>query len=57
MGNFTNINRRIGAAVGALVISMAFLTAAIGPAASANDVRGDGYAAVQGQAMVQEKQA
>jgi hypothetical protein len=57
MGNFTNINRKVGAAVGAIVISMAFLTAAIGPAASANDFRGDGYAAAQGQVSVQEKQA
>ena len=55
MGNFTNINSRIAAAVGALVISMAFITAAIGPAASASN--GNVYASAQTQVLVQEKQA
>ena len=55
MGNFTSFNSKLTAAVGALVISMAFITAAVGPAASASN--GAGYAAVQSQASVQEQQA
>jgi hypothetical protein len=52
MGNFSNINSKITAAIGALVISMAFITAAVGPAASTN---GNVYASAQ--VLVQEQQA
>jgi len=55
MGNFSNINSKITAAIGALVISMAFITAAIGPAASASN--GNVYASAQTQVLVQEQQA
>ena len=57
MVNFTNISRKVSAAVGALVISTAFITAAVGPAAAAATGGTDGYAAVQAQALVQDKQA
>lgn len=55
MVNFTNFTRTATAAVGALVLSTAFITAAVGPAASA--ANGDGYASVQAPASVQEQQA
>ena len=55
MGKFTILNSKISAAVGALVISMAFITAAVGPAATASN--GAAYAAVQSQASVQDQQA
>jgi hypothetical protein len=58
MVNFTNFTRTAAAAVSALVVSMAFITAAVGPAATAASGRTDSYAAaVQGPVMVQEKQA
>lgn len=52
MGKFSNINSKITAAIGALVISMAFITAAVGPAAST-----DGTAYASAQVLVQEQQA
>ena len=57
MVNFTNFGRTATAAVGALVISTAFITAAVGPAASAANGRGDAHAAVQTMASVQAQQA
>jgi hypothetical protein len=58
MVNFTNFTRTATAAVGALVISTAFITAAVGPAATAANGRTDSYAAAeQGPVMVQDKQA
>ena len=57
MVNFTNFTRTATAAVGALVISMAFVTAAVGPAAAAHG-HGDSYAAAaQSTVSVQEQQA
>jgi len=55
MGNFTSINGKISAAVAALVVSMAFITAVVGPAASASN--GPAYASAQAHLLVQEKQA
>ena len=52
MVNFTNISRKVSAAAAALVISMAFITAAVGPAASASDGQ-----AAYAQVSVQEQQA
>jgi hypothetical protein len=57
MINFTDFTRTVTAAVGAILISAVFVTAAVGPAASAANGRGDSYAAVHGTASVQEKQA
>ena len=54
MGNFSSINSKITAAIGALVISMAFIAAAVGPAASTG---GTVYASAQTQLLVQEQQA
>ena len=55
MANFTNFTRTVTAAVGALVLSATFITAAVGPAATAGS--SGAYAAVQTQVSVQEKQA
>jgi hypothetical protein len=55
MGKFTILNSKISAAAGALVISMAFITAAVGPAATASN--GTFYTAVQASASVQDQQA
>ena len=58
MVNFTNFTRTATAAVGALILSLAFITAAVGPAATAANSGTDTYAAaVQSPVMVQEKQA
>ena len=55
MVDFTNFTRTVTAAVGALVLSATFVTAAVGPAATAS---GSGaYAAVQSPVLVQEQQA
>jgi len=55
MTNFSNFTRTVTAAVGALVLSTAFVTAAVGPAASAADA--GSYAGVQTSVAVQEQQA
>ena len=55
MGNFTNMYGKLTAAIGALLISTAFITAAVGPAASATTGSAGSYAAVA--ALVQDKQA
>ena len=55
MANFSDFSRKISAAVGALVVSMVFITAAVGPAATASS--GAAYAAAQSQASVQDQQA
>lgn len=55
MANFTKINRSITAAVGAIVISTAFVAAAVGPAAAVQ--AGSGYAVAQTQLPVQAQQA
>ena len=55
MGKFTILNSKISAAAAALVISMAFITAAVGPAATASS--GAAYTAVQASASVQDQQA
>jgi hypothetical protein len=57
MVDFTNFTRTVTAAVGALVLSTLFVTAAVGPAATAGNAPGDAYAAVQTQVSVQEQQA
>ena len=55
MAKFTNISRSVTAAIGALVISTAFVAAAVGPAAA---IQGPtGYAAAQVQLPVQAQQA
>jgi hypothetical protein len=54
MTNFSNFTRTVTAAVGALVLSTAFVTAAVGPAASAG---AGSYAGVQTSVAVQEQQA
>ena len=56
MTNFTNFTRTATAAVGALILSTAFITAAVGPATSAASGSA-GYAAVQVPVSVQEQQA
>lgn len=53
MANFTNISRSVTAAVGALVISTAFVAAAIGPAAAAGQ-SGTAYAAQQVSVQAQQ---
>ena len=53
MGNFTNYVRTVTAAIGALVLSTLFVTAAVGPAATASQA--GSYAAAQ--VLVQEQQA
>ena len=55
MTNFSNFTRTVTAAVGALVLSATFVTAAVGPAASASDA--GSYAGVQTSVAVQEQQA
>ena len=54
MANFTNFTRTAIAAVGAIVLSATFVTAAVGPAATAADAP---YAAAQVPVSVQEQQA
>ena len=55
MTNLSSFTRSAIAAVGAILLSAAFVTAAVGPAATA--ANGDDYAAVQTQPSVQEQQA
>ena len=55
MTNISNLTRTAIAAVGAILLSAAFVTAAVGPAATA--ANGEAYAAVQTQPLVQEQQA
>lgn len=57
MIDFTNFTRTATAAVGALILSTAFIAAAVGPAASAASGSAAGYAAVQAPVSVQEQQA
>ena len=57
MFTFTNFTRTVTASVGAIILSAAFITAAVGPAATAANGNGDSYAAVQSTASVQESQA
>ena len=57
MFTFTNFTRTATASVGAILVSAAFIAAAVGPAATAANGHGDSYAAVQTTASVQEKQA
>ena len=54
MTNFSNFTRSALAAVGALVLSATFVTAAVGPAATAAKA---GTYAAQTQSLVQEQQA
>ena len=51
MVNFTNFTRSATAAIGAMLISAVFVTAAVGPAASA------GSSAYASQGSIQEQQA
>ena len=53
MANFTNIQRSATAAVGALIISTAFIFAAVGPAAVAAQSPAATYAAAQLPVSVQ----
>ena len=53
MVNFTNFTRNAAAAVGALVLSTTFVTAAVGPAATA----AGSLETAQAQVTVQEQQA
>ncbi len=55
MANFTNFTRTVTAAVAAILLSATFITAAVGPAATA--ANSGAYAAVQTQVAVQEMQA
>ena len=57
MINFTNLTRNATALVGAILLSAAFVTAAVGPAATAANDDGSSYAVVQSKASVQEQQA
>lgn len=57
MIDFTNFTRTATAAVGALILSTAFITAAVGPATTAASGTAAGYAAVQAPVSVQEQQA
>ena len=59
MANFTNFTRTATAAIGALILSAAFVTAAVGPATSAATRQGDSYAAAAAHSpvSVQEQQA
>ena len=53
MANFTNLTRSATAAVGAIILSTVFVTAAVGPATTA----ANGYAAATSTASVQVQQA
>ena len=55
MGNISNLTRTAIAAVGAIILSASFITAAVGPAASAANA--GTYAAAQAPVAVQEQQA
>ena len=55
MANFTNFTRTATAAVGAIILSAVFVTAAVGPAATAGST--GAYASVQTSVAVQEQQA
>ena len=57
MIDFTNFTRTATAAVGALILSTAFIAAAVGPAATAASGSAAGYAALQSPVSVQEQQA
>ncbi len=54
MVNFSNFQRTAAAMVGALILSTAFVTAAVGPAAAVEQSR-TGYAAAQAPVSAQAR--